>query len=985
MERERKGVTLHPPINPTEEDILKEVETHAWEFIDFIGSGRGNATTPFKLLSYFRDDPAPANKNGSLKKLLQTAGIKGEVTLETFFSYQSLNHAVGVEGNASMSLERMLVYRHAAEYIFKQNNEQKNQFAESIVSQSEALKHLTSILNQLFLHKKPSPRKYTYFEAQNLAAAEARARFGDDLDTMFMQNPSIRKSFLQKVNWYEETESPVTARKPLTIEEATLMLAHTYVTEQKQFIEDLVNEGTSVPLWYTKTQTTGRTISETFESIPLTKDNLKDFTIKFNTFNGRCVCYLNGERVNLSMEGFERLRTLSPLDEKKQLLNSIYSNYKELKPAQIKSFFEKVATLNMFEIYEALLFKLSYISSKVDAKTPFEDLFSLEKSFPPAAWIEYFLDKQVVHDKSFADIFSIVQDLAENPAKLLVRDFAENDLTSFESIQNPDRNSIRLFSISYQSILDFVKWKTILAATDQNPLRGIHSRKKTDKRGFMATTQGLFGSIPEPFTLDNPYISNLFGKISSRTFNLPNSLMLEELKGILKPNFVITGHPLKHAKALGNISELSVYPDEWELPFENYDLSNGKNSDQITIKPTKPILVGYDETGRKTARIYAPEYARVQSLEVYSGEKQLTIDKDYQVEYEGRTGHYRLVFTDKGYNRLDSFGNTIRYIVGISPEEEVENTPKKVDSLTITQIDKALEFADKLAGQNYTRFAESLRNTIFQSLEKRGKLTAKDLEKALAHAAVYTYSDNLATTSPKDPYSEQFPYLPYPEDDGTILIQCGQAAKLFSETLNFIYGEDLFHPSYMLRTFNVGFGRMSAGHIYHADTRGSVNGVRIRHDSTPSPAPLDQLKQIPTLSEKEENYLQIPISEFRERDLSNIAKRIADSYVKKVLELTPKDKSGQVPVNFNFPFAITQLGKVFKDFEDNARYLYEDSEKKADLVSGLESVKETWSESLKQLDERRGPAFNQTFGQYFPYSSYFIANIDQALKTLKSI
>jgi hypothetical protein len=849
----------------------------------------------------------------------------------------------------------------ALQAVFDAQGVRRDQYLNSIIQSSPSMLSMIQCVRSL-----TQPRPSGTSSTTSNPHAEARAReemtikYGGKFEQMIPTNPTIRNEYLRKVQYVDQAPSSQKRLIPPTEEEQIARLDDEINFQRKELFIDLVSKG--IPLYF-KAATEFNNDRQTrppsgFQR--LTTKIAEQLTIKGE------VTRLNGERILFCTED------------------------------DVKGDIEPYPTyMNGIRFVTPFSLVCHEFLRKADSVTPqqTQDLFEFLGREDMIYDLEELREKLDNYQKNPED-HEVVTIRPAKPFRQLLENL-HSDINTNTFIFN---------RIDAMAVAQYAMWQSILHGETLKKLSADPEKEAENPQMKIVKALGQVFDIVKA-SAANKEISPSSDVIPHH-FNEPTANSVVPLTEILrqqeelriKPHFVIKGDPWNHMGALRRLDELSTYPNLPNLPFKQYDLpQDGDENDQLFITAMRTIQPGQDSDGVFSGRVFTPEHAKLTSVAVTLGEEHLSLGSDYVLQYENKSGHYRIVLTDIGLDKVRRSREGFTYTVGIHPDQSHNGTPPQITALAFSEREKISEFANMLHEQGYSAIAGQL-DTLVQS--KKGKITTKDLEKALKQGARYTFS--LEPHDGEESFSidrDTLTYLPSPDAEGKATIQCAHAAQLYSDLLNYMTGEDMFYPSTMLHTVQMGFGHVFAG-APHADLRGNMQVVRLRHDSTPTPTKEDysagtvhgrddaNTRDILAQVEARQAALVQEIGlHIAEKNLPEIAKDVSKEYIKKVLDATPKDKHGKILMSTAYPPAVTQIGEALHKIEQEGAQILHNPEKKAEIITALITARKNWMLSFNDVSQSNPAvrtARERMFGNFSSLAGFSISSIDRVLTLLQA-
>ena len=843
----------------------------------------------------------------------------------------------------------------------------------------------------------PEPRKWSESEAQTLVSREMGIT-SEDLQQLIQRNPATRQVFQRKVAWLTNSPSPFQKKVE---EQKTLSQVARELHELSQDIQiDL--------FWkYVKSfKTILITYIENGKKITSPVTNLDELKVEkvvkptgkdgptFATMNGftNIVILYNGKPVESVSPGGIRDRLaiqdlrINPVDESQQSGRIMLSS-----------------RFNIEQIYLE------------GDHTSFREAIAEELMMHIVFEIEFFFHRRTFDESRLYGYETESEDPADTVPELnkLWKSFLADISMPFEFL--PDSYEMRMQSglanfsrdrISYADIYRFCRWSAFLSP---GGMKGTFRRLGLKLRRMRwSNFKMIIGeSLKESFSkrrCTNDEITHegcrpksglFFSALASSNFrrgiehydgptNPSNASLSELLKTVSShtssPDFRLSANPFRFGGQLRRLDELSAYSHDQNPSFRAYYLPSEPKKG-ITISSRKPVFMGVDPDDKQVIRLFTPQFSVINRITISSGNRPLVEKKDYEIEYDDRLGYYRVVLT--GDFQSDEFS----YKITIDPNEKQGSSPKKVDKLSVVQAHRLEEFTTQLALVGYTELAESLQKMIQYTQATNGVITTQTITNAVIKGASYSIASDYSDSEIQHAFDLEgvdLSMIPAPTTDGRLLLQCTHAATLLSALFEYVLREDLvekgggFYTSSMYPLVSLGIG-VKFSSTPHSDTRGQIGSEFVRHDATPPiriQKVLERIKQSydrnSPQSHNEQNLGQTNASEIEEPEFIHF-ERVTLSfgvYEQLILELTPRDSRGQIPISARFPEAITAVGGLFKDLQQFSKTIsspleLQPSETITSLKIRIRSAVEIWSIKHDDTDRKRKNEFLKVFGNYY--------------------
>lgn len=851
--------------------------------------------------------------------------------------------------------------------------EDQNVYAREVMSEP----HISEMMNVLNIIASAEPlphhgiKDYTHEEAQQVMRGKMQLTYGTDWERNVSTDPNLRNTFLRGVFALEETPNPLTRnnREPLTIEQVEGLYNGQIRKQTDEVLKDLISLGAEIYV-------ADPYAISTFEDVPqqLTEDDIADLqhTPLRIQRHGKDVGIIDRNE-HKSYVFAKRLHKL--LGKYIDVSRHLYTPHSRQRfdYADLSYIFDDfIASQKMLN--QDTIDQLFKLRTRVDLISYFQ---SERNTLTGSKGVGNFSGKEsiMVFEPLIRDIGEVLVDVQEEPRIIFDRFERKNQRTPL--LNQADE------------IVNYIKWQVLRRTTQGKEFPEMPVVNPFDSDNAISTLLQSSETISN--LLDHFKNTDLPAKFLAASAGAVGSLpyiLLEAYKTLFNPPIVVEGHPLRHMRYLSKVKELSTYPDDPDLPFKDYVLPGDvKKKDEVIISTTGTIYLGYDQDGQLSAQVYAPEYSRISNISVNSTNQNLEHTHDFHLQYEGKTGHYRIVFTTTGKEKLRQTGHKVKYKAAVDTTRLVEDATILTPKLELENIVKLGEFAARLEQRGYHRIADELLDLIEDSQRTGAKINTVQLEKAILAGSRYIYSVEQQAQE-----AEDFSYLPPADSKGRARLQCSHSATLFSEMLNTIFEEGEFYPSVMMNTFNRGWGVVFAG-LPHSDTRGRVENQRVRHDATPSPTALsfseifknDELNIQPEMQEAQINTeIAVKLMQDIIRERST---QIVNEYIQSVLDHSPIDRrNGQPILGHDMPDAPKELGEVLDQIRKDVPQLFENSEHRHEVLKRLAKLKETWALSHDiSISPQNEAAFRQLFGQYRALSSTSIFIIDELNSLIRSI
>lgn len=268
-------------------------------------------------------------------------------------------------------------------------------------------------------------------------------------------------------------------------------------------------------------------------------------------------------------------------------------------------------------------------------------------------------------------------------------------------------------------------------------------------------------------------------------------------------------------------NQVSLFPEDIakESSYNFVDYSGFSEEKDFTTRVTavskKLFYPREDQSSkyrylRQYVYLALPQYAPIANISV-SFNQELSVQQpvqgiDFNLEYEEKTGHYRIKFLNEKSINLAKFG--IKYEVGLDFVKKQEHIPQKAEQLPLNSL-KVFEVSTMLEEIGFSKLAKELKKSLRPNFTDKIKslflgnnlpeYTTKNLEKALLNSIYYEFGDTLpklaeATQVVADFVVEQgllnkdsFHFLTLPAVEGDkIPVQCGQIAELYATLLQYV-------------------------------------------------------------------------------------------------------------------------------------------------------------------------------------------------------
>jgi hypothetical protein len=814
-----------------------------------------------------------------------------------------------------------------------------------------------------------SASTHTHNEAVRMAQTDMRAKYGGNFEQFLFMHSGMKREYLQKIQWYEELENPqvVTGLRYKTAEEAHNLLEQTLQQEIPSFIMDLVKSGDKAyvipiadfskknPSMYSLSPEQVRNLRIHFHDYSLHHRSSLESKISGSLGNTTVIFSLNKSVLSNVIKGND-IRgpdTFQFIDNLFGSLIDLIDNDKSINK-------EKVVLYKQLLARQKLIYKINDLRYELINTAHF-----LGRN--PTAIL--------CNDREF---LIELDDTSAEPTPTLKKPLS----AYIDEGQEWYKQEKEAHPLDRNHMFDYIRWNVLLHADERQPFPGFPLPSKEGGRGGLFSLRNLWRDFIQSSEVMSHYAAEPMKKLA--TFS---SILLEEIKQYVKPRFVISGHPIKHMKQLAAINELSTYPQKKGLNFQPYILPEEPYvDDTIYINSHIPVAPVFDRDGSLAVGLFTPEYAEVALVQISTLDKEnLLIDEHYHLEYETTTGHYRAVLTEKGKEKLyHTKSNVLQYTLGINPYKLVENTPPLVPSADVHTTEELTSFSNELAQLGFTKMAERLDKLVQKHKISPGPLTTADIETALRKGARYGFAGIHEKETLDSSASSQniWEHIPDPNARGEVVLQCAHAALIFSELLNRMYSDADVHPSFMLTTINIGLGKVFAG-IPHADTRGRIHDVRIRHDSTPTTTLRSYIETFITGKESE---VQIPL----DTRLHVIATTLSREFSKAVISALP---SREVIVNGQkvrrvqepIPPAVTSVGSLLRELRENSTNIAQNPTERQRICEELVKNRHIWSLVHKNIEKQQllRQQFINLFGDAISLAPQVVRMIEEVLDILK--
>jgi len=444
------------------------------------------------------------------------------------------------------------------------------------------------------------------------------------------------------------------------------------------------------------------------------------------------------------------------------------------------------------------------------------------------------------------------------------------------------------------------------------------------KDGFLGKKKG-WGKIANEILR-----KKVFGRASEKILHsfAPTT---QELGGVLDVitdqldiKSVMTGNPAHLARFPGG---LSVMPEEMreKEEFRNYtDFSQAVDlSAKVHVKNTIPLS---SNQTRANAFVYLalPQYAPIASLYIRSGNTELQIGNDIELQYGKKTGHYRLRLLSERAQQLAQQG--ITYDAGLDYITKQPELPKRVEQVQLNP-EKISTVCESLRQAGFDRLANRLEKSLQPNLKKKMRgvftgekplFTSSDVAHAIRDSIYYSFK-----TKENDPDLQvatqvvgasvdgelDFSFLPRNISDNQrdrIQVQCGNVAKLYGVLLNALMnGEMMAYQSSLLVDPFDGLTSVLGVKIFtgaHSDTRAVIQGEeelqRFDQDLTPGISLRSAVDAVKSLFQSKKSV---------DENLSDTKKRLEKKKIERIEEKNPY--LGIIWVEDRFNLIVTELKK----------------------------------------------------------------------------
>lgn len=466
------------------------------------------------------------------------------------------------------------------------------------------------------------------------------------------------------------------------------------------------------------------------------------------------------------------------------------------------------------------------------------------------------------------------------------------------------------------------------------------------------------------------------GAAASEMVNLQD-ILAREVRTLLKPMITIQGHPIKHYAFLKRINEVSTYPIEQqdELEFRPVDLLQ-------TPQVENPDLAWATSMSDATPLIrygimplYTPEYESVEMVEILCGGELLQPETDFALEYTPNTGHYRVRFTQEGMQKVAANGID-RYRLGMNPYKLAPEATPLQPFIPIEDIDRLETYAEQLQERGDTQIARRVKKLIERARAAGLPVQSDALQDAFCAGSRYGFNRNRVA----DFYRNQRGAItPAPDVDGTTVAQCSHAAVLFSECLSYCRPEITVRDASLLKTIDVGLGFIFAGSP-HADTRGTTEEGRFRHDTTPGMSWRSLTDLIPETeaqrtagyrrAEAEKNTVSVasvietalPLAQAHERLRAHIS-----NYDSTLDAVIPRTRTGQIDIS-GLPREMIRWRGTLETLLTGFEAVYLNEEERKATIDRLWQLEQTIMQFNMALNdntkEQQRKQLEKMFGRY---------------------
>jgi hypothetical protein len=391
------------------------------------------------------------------------------------------------------------------------------------------------------------------------------------------------------------------------------------------------------------------------------------------------------------------------------------------------------------------------------------------------------------------------------------------------------------------------------------------------------TKEGVFGKTRNGLELLALFVKELktesFGSQVFSDFGLTDQELtglFSFMKDMFKVNVSLSGNPLHVVRFPGVVSVFRQESVAIAGSFLDYKQFMSDRNLQSRVQARSHI--GFTQQEHDDSIYLAlPQYAPVAEITVFAqddaGKSELTEGQDYQLQYEPKTGHYRIQLLSVEAKVAGKKG--IQYVVGLDFIDQQKDVPKKVNTVELS-AEKVKNVCEALQSAGFGRLAERLQRSLQPTLLKRMRLqfagkefqySSDEVVQAVRESVYYSYATqgseevaiaNKIVSNAVDNELD-FSFLPQVAPDraaqARIRVQCRHVAKLYSEILNYLlidnkdkqgqtYESDLFADPTGGVTGMMGFKVFTFG---HSDTQGVIINAsgetqRFDQDLTPGPS-----------------------------------------------------------------------------------------------------------------------------------------------------
>lgn len=445
-----------------------------------------------------------------------------------------------------------------------------------------------------------------------------------------------------------------------------------------------------------------------------------------------------------------------------------------------------------------------------------------------------------------------------------IMDYINSDIDLNELLERKDTimDSNKYIAADY-SFSSIIKNLQLLYAPNLESLRSTSNNMLS-----------ILGKVKENFTLTNMILSGFLFPVAIPGAFVGFAAITPELgsimdiiKSITNIKLSMTGNPLNLARFP---SALSVFnPSKLHSPeftFQNYSelVKDQPLNSKVTVASRVPFKATEDG---ETVYIALPQYAPIARIDVAGSDsldETLILNEDYILEYEQKTGHYRLTLIS---DRAKKTGrNGLIYNVGLDFLDKQISVPTQVYEIELSS-DKVVDICRILAEAGFGKLASNLeqsltpkKNPLKRSRENKNKYTTKDIADAIGKSIYYSFgsSSSQETLAANEILKEaidanlDFSFLATPTskdktEEAKIKVQCAQVAELYAILINYLFADStslqlikafssqLFTDPTGGITTTMGFKVFSSP---HGDTRAIIasnDGIyRFQEDVTPS-------------------------------------------------------------------------------------------------------------------------------------------------------